>query len=70
MNTDEILYHITTAGKAEELVETSRGQVTYRQWLEEERERIRHKSHWPVAIFTNPSTGEVSLVHLRVRKAN
>jgi hypothetical protein len=70
MNTSDILYHITVASKPEELVETVRGQVSYRQWCEEERQRIRAKSGWPVEIYTNPSTGEISLVHLRVaRKA-
>lgn len=68
MNTGDILYHVTIAGKAEELVETIHGQVTYRDWLLSEQERIRRKSGWPVAIWTNPTTGEISLVHLRVRR--
>jgi hypothetical protein len=68
MNTGDILYHVTIAGKAEELVETIHGQVTYRDWLISERERIRRKSRWPVDIWTNPTTGEISLVHLRVRR--
>ena len=65
MNTAEILYHITVACKPDELVETTRGQVTYRQWCEEEKSRIQ-KSGWPVDIHENPSTGEISLVHLRI----
>ena len=68
MNTENILYHITVASKPEELVETVRGQVTYRQWCEEERQRIRNKAGWPVEIYTNPATGEISLVHLRVMR--
>lgn len=68
MNTSDILYHITVASKPEELVETIRGQVSYRQWCEEERNRIRRKSGWPVEIYTNPVTNEISLVHLRVAK--
>lgn len=64
----DILYHITVASKGEELVETSRGQMTYREWLEQERTRIRQKSGWPVEIFTNASTGEISLVHLRLKR--
>jgi hypothetical protein len=68
MNTADILYHITVASKPEELVETVRGQVSYRQWCEEERQRIRAKSGWPVEIYTNPATGEISLVHLRVTR--
>jgi hypothetical protein len=68
MNTGDILYHVTIAGKAEELVETIHGQVNYRDWLISERDRIRRKSGWPVDIWTNPSTGEISLVHLRLRR--
>ena len=64
----DILYHITVASKGEELVETSRGQMTYREWLEQERTRIRQKSGWPVEIYTNVSTGEISLVHLRLKR--
>lgn len=66
MNSTEILYHITVASKPEELVETPRGQVTYRQWCEDECARIRRKSDWPVDIYTNPNTGEISVVHLRI----
>lgn len=70
MNASEILYHITVASKPGELIETVRGQIPYSQWLEEEKARIRNKSQWPVDIYTNPVTGEISLVHLRVaRKA-
>ena len=68
MNTTEILYYITVAGKAEELVETIDGQKTYLEWLKSEKARIRGKSRWPVEIYTNPATGEVSLVHLRLKK--
>lgn len=68
MNSSEILYHITVASKPDELVETLRGQVTYLQWCEEECARIRRKSDWPVAIYTNPNTGEISVVHLHVSR--
>jgi len=68
MNSSEILYHITVASKPDELVETLRGQVTYLQWCEEEVVRIRRKGNWPVAIYTNPSTGEISVVHLKVTR--
>lgn len=67
MTSADILYHITVAGKPGDLVETTRGQVSYLQWLESERVRIVTKSAWPVAIYTNPRTHEVSLVHLHVR---
>ncbi|MFZ9725642.1 MAG: hypothetical protein ACO3EH_00415 [Ilumatobacteraceae bacterium] len=68
MNAADILYHITVASKPEELVETPAGQMSYRQWLETERARIRRKGGWPVEVWTNPSTGEISLVHLRLTK--
>jgi hypothetical protein len=66
MKSADILYHITVAGKPSDLVETSRGQVAYDQWLAEEKARIVRKSGWPVEIYTNPKTGEISLVHLKV----
>lgn len=66
MNSSDILYHITVACKPEELVETTRGQVAYSQWLEEEKVRF-DRSGWPTAIYTNPKTGEISLVHLKVK---
>jgi hypothetical protein len=66
MKPADILYHITVAGKPADLVETVRGQVAYAQWLEEERQRIVRKSAWPVAVYTNTRTGEISLVHLKV----
>ena len=68
MNTESILYFITVASKPEELVETIYGQMTYRDWLDSERSRIRRKSGWPVEIYTNSATGEISLAHLRVTK--
>jgi hypothetical protein len=68
MNTEAILYHITVASKPDELIETTRGQIPYRQWLEEERDRIIKKSGWPVDIYENTNTGEISLVHLRIAK--
>ena len=66
MNTNQILYFITVASKPEELVETVRGQVTYRQWLEDEATRIKRKSGWPVEIILNEKTGEIALAHLRL----
>lgn len=66
MNTNQILYFITVASKPEELVETVRGQVTYRQWLEDEAARIKRKSGWPVEIILNEKTGEIALAHLRL----
>lgn len=68
MKSSDILYHITVACKPAELVETTRGQVPYDQWLREEKARIENKSQWPVAIYTNLKTGEISLVHLRVKE--
>lgn len=68
MNAGDILYHITVAGKPGELVETVDGQVPYLQWLQDEKTRIRKKGGWPVEVWTNPATGEVSLVHLRVNR--
>ena len=68
MKPADILYAITVAGKPDDLVETTRGQVPYRQWLEEEKARIERKSDWPVGIYENEKTHEVSLVHLRVPK--
>jgi hypothetical protein len=68
MKPSDILYHVTVAAKPTDLVETTRGQVTYLQWIEEEQARIIRKSGWPVVIYANPKTGEVSLVHLRVAK--
>ena len=68
MNSSDILYHIPVASKPDELVETTRGQVTYLQWCEEEVARIRRKSDWPVDIFTNATTGEISVVHLHVHR--
>lgn len=68
MNTSEILYHVTVAGKAEDPVQTRDALLTYREWLVRERQRIRAKSGWPVEIYTSPTTGEISLVHLRAKK--
>jgi hypothetical protein len=68
MKPENILYHVTQACKPDDLVETTRGQVTYRQWCEEEVARIRNKSGWPVQVYTNPNTGEISVVHLKISK--
>lgn len=66
-NPASILFHITVASKPTELVETIRGQMTYLSWiLDVEIPRIRRKGNWPVALYTNDKTGEISLVHLRV----
>jgi hypothetical protein len=66
-NPAHILFHITVASKPTELVETIRGQMTYLSWiLDVEIPRFRRKCDWPVALYTNEKTGEVSLVHLRV----
>lgn len=67
MDTPEILYHLTVAALPNDLVTTTRGQIPYAQWVEEERERIVKKSGWPLIIHTNPKTGEISLAHLRIR---
>jgi hypothetical protein len=41
--------------------------MTYLSWiLDVEIPRIRRKGNWPVALYTNDKTGEISLVHLRV----
>jgi len=67
INPANILYHITVASKSTELVETTAGQMTYASWiLDVEIPRIRRKCDWPVALYTNSSTGEISIVHLRV----
>ena len=68
MKPSDILYYLTVAAKPTDLVTTTRGVVSYAQWLEEEHARIVRKSGWPVVIYTNPKTGEISLVHLRVAK--
>lgn len=71
MTAADILYHITVAAKPTDLVETAHGQMPYSQWLAEvEIPRIRRKCDWPIAIYTNPKTGEISLAHLRVRPAS
>jgi hypothetical protein len=68
----QILYHITIAGKPMDLVQTARGVLTYASWCESERRRIVNKGNWPdaekaVVLYTNPRTGEIDLVHLRVK---
>jgi len=72
MKPSDILYHITVASKPTELVETTRGQIPYSDWVEAERLRIIRKGNWSCAeqavqIYTNEATGEMSLVHLRVK---
>jgi hypothetical protein len=69
MNPADIVYAITVACKPTELVETRHGQVTYADWCESEKRRIEQKSGWPVAIYKNEKTGEISLVQLKVKKA-
>ncbi len=69
MNSADILFHVTVARKPTEIVETRDGKVTYQQWCESEKARIERKSGWPLAIYTNPKTGEISLAHLRVKAA-
>ncbi len=73
MKPSDILYHITVASKPEELVTTTRGQVTYADWCESERLRIIRKGNWSgassaVVVYKNEVTGEISLVHLRVKR--
>ena len=65
MKTEDILYHITIASSPFELIETRDGQIPYRQWCENERTRIMKKGNWPVEIYTNEITKEISLLHLR-----
>lgn len=72
MKPSDILYHITVAGKPTDLVETTKGQVTYADWCESERKRIVAKGNWTsaltaVQVYTNEATGEISLVHLRIK---
>ncbi len=67
----QILHAITVASKPDELIVTIHGTVTYREWLELERFRINAKQpDWPLEIYHNPSTREVSLVHLRTTALN
>lgn len=66
MHPAKILYHITVAQLPTERIRTTRGLIPYLQWLEEEKARIEKKSGWPVVIYRNPRSGEVSLVHLKV----
>jgi hypothetical protein len=68
MNPSDILYAITVACKPQTLVETRAGYVTYADWCASEKRRIEAKSDWPVAIFTNPKTKEISLVLLKSAK--
>jgi hypothetical protein len=66
-NPSKILFHITVASKPTELIETIRGQMTYLSWIRDvEIPRFRRKCNWPVDLYTNNKTGEISLVHLRV----
>lgn len=67
MNSVDILFHISVAGKPGDLVETREGKMTYQQWCEAEVARIKRKSGWPVIVYTNPNTGEISVAHLRVK---
>lgn len=66
MQPEDILYHITIATLPGELIQTRRGQMTYEQWVREEKARIEKKSGWPVAIYRHPGGEEISLVHLKV----
>jgi hypothetical protein len=66
MSSENILHAITVAGKPGDLVETTSGTLTYVDWLHREKARIARKApDWPLAIFTNSKTHEVSLVLLR-----
>lgn len=68
MEESDILYHLTVSTHPDDFIVTIYGQMTYRQWLEDvELPRIKRKCHWPVVIYTNPETGGISLVHLRVK---
>jgi hypothetical protein len=67
MTDADILYFITIAAKPTDIVASSQGQMSYAQWLEQvEMPRIRRKCDWPIAVYTNPKTGEISLAHLRL----
>lgn len=66
MHPDEILYHITIATKPTDVLQTSRGRMTYEEWVLSEKSRIEKKSGWPLAIYRFPGSDEISLVHLRV----
>jgi hypothetical protein len=68
MSTFDILYFVTIFGKPDSTVTTVHGEVTFREWLESERTRIRTKSNWPVDIYTNPESREIALVYLRPTK--
>lgn len=66
-NTKKILYFITVFCKPDDLVETTSGMVTYREWLElRELPRFLRRK-WPVGIETNPKTGEIALAHYHVK---
>jgi len=66
-NTPEVLHFITNFARPDSVVETRNGPMAYLDWLERvEIPRIRAKQHaWPVAVYTNPTTKEVALAHLR-----
>lgn len=68
MNAGEILHHVTVCGKAEDVVQTVGGNLSYLEWLRRERDRIRARTGWPVDVWTNPVTGEISLVLFRTTK--
>lgn len=68
MNTPEILHCITIYGKPEELILTVDGEVPYREWLENEKLRISRRTSFPLGIHTNEATGEIALVHYRVKR--
>ena len=68
MNTPDILHCITVYGKPDELILTVGGEVPYRLWLESEMQRICRRTSFPLGIHTNEATGEIALVHYRVKR--
>jgi hypothetical protein len=66
----DILYYITVFDKPDNLVETARGQMSYRDWLEQVELPRFLAREWPVKIVTNKKTGEIALAHVRIRLIN
>lgn len=67
----QILHAITVASKPDEVIVTTAGSIPYLAWLELELTRITRKQpDWPLEIYHNPNTREVSLVHLRTTGYN
>lgn len=63
---EDVLYHITVFSKPTDMVTTTRGQMSYKQWLEEVELPRFVKRGWPVDLVAN-KIGEICLVHLRVK---